>query len=99
MDWIFNIGYNNFLLGFFGGVGVGKIVFIMELINNVVKVYGGYFVFVGVGERIREGNDLYYEMIVLGVISLKDKSFKVTFEYRILILFCEIMVFVLFSIC
>lgn len=49
----------------------------MELINNVVKVYGGYFVFVGVGERICEGNDLYYEMIVFGVISLKDKSFKV----------------------
>lgn len=46
-------------IGFFGGVGVGKIVFIMEFINNIVKVYGGVFVFVGVGECICEGNDFY----------------------------------------
>lgn len=64
-------------VGLFGGVGVGKIVLIMELINNVVKVYGGYFVFVGVGERIREGNDLYYEMIIFKVISFIDDIFKV----------------------
>lgn len=68
-------------IGFFGGVGVGKIVLIMELINNVVKVYGGYFVFVGVGERICEGNDLYYEMIEFGVINLKDVIFKVVLVY------------------
>lgn len=64
-------------VGLFGGVGVGKIVLIMELINNVVKVYGGYSVFVGVGERIREGNDLYYEMIIFKVISFIDDIFKV----------------------
>lgn len=50
-------------VGLFGGAGVGKTVLIMELINNVAKSYGGYSVFVGVGERTREGNDLYYEMI------------------------------------
>ena len=49
----------------------------MELINNVAKAHGGYSVFAGVGERTREGNDLYHEMIVSGVISLKDKSSKV----------------------
>ena len=50
---------------------------IMELINNVAKAHGGYSVFAGVGERTREGNDLYHEMIEGGVISLKDKSSKV----------------------
>ena len=65
------------LLGLFGGAGVGKTVLIMELINNVAKAHGGYSVFAGVGERTREGNDLYHEMIVSGVISLKDKSSKV----------------------
>ena len=50
-------------LGLFGGAGVGKTVLIMELINNVAKAHGGYSVFAGVGERTREGNDLYYEMI------------------------------------
>ena len=49
----------------------------MELINNVAKAHGGYSVFAGVGERTREGNDLYHEMIDSGVISLKDKSSKV----------------------
>merc|ERR1711879_686057 len=55
-------------IGLFGGAGVGKTVFIMELINNVAKAHGGYSVFAGVGERTREGNDLYHEMIVGGVI-------------------------------
>ena len=50
-------------IGLFGGAGVGKTVLIMELINNVAKAHGGYSVFAGVGERTREGNDLYYEMI------------------------------------
>lgn len=63
--------------GLFGGAGVGKTVLIMELINNVAKAHGGYSVFAGVGERTREGNDLYYEMIESGVISLKDKTSKV----------------------
>ena len=50
-------------LGLFGGAGVGKTVLIMELINNVAKAHGGYSVFASVGERTREGNDLYHEMI------------------------------------
>src|SRR5216684_3003272 len=54
-------------IGLFGGAGVGKTVMIMELINNVAKGHGGYSVFAGVGERTREGNDLYYEMIEYGV--------------------------------
>ena len=90
VDCIFNIGCNNFLLGLFGGAGVGKTVLIMELINNVAKAHGGYSVFAGVGERTREGNDLYHEMIVSGVISLKDKSSKVMFEHISSTLFCEI---------
>ena len=56
---------------------MGKTVLIMELINNVAKAHGGYSVFAGVGERTREGNDLYHEMIESGVINLKDKSSKV----------------------
>ena len=63
--------------GLFGGAGVGKTVLIMELINNVAKAHGGYSVFAGVGERTREGNDLYHEMIVSKVISLKDDTSKV----------------------
>lgn len=55
-------------IGLFGGAGVGKTVLIMELINNVAKAHGGYSVFAGVGERTREGNDLYYEMKEFGVI-------------------------------
>jgi F-type H+/Na+-transporting ATPase subunit beta len=54
-------------IGLFGGAGVGKTVLIMELINNVAKAHGGYSVFAGVGERTREGNDLYHEMIETGV--------------------------------
>ena len=54
-------------VGLFGGAGVGKTVLIMELINNVAKAHGGYSVFAGVGERTREGNDLYWEMIESGV--------------------------------
>jgi len=54
-------------IGLFGGAGVGKTVLIMELINNVAKAHGGYSVFAGVGERTREGNDLYWEMIDSGV--------------------------------
>lgn len=69
-------------IGLFGGAGVGKTVLIMELINNVAKAHGGYSVFAGVGERTREGNDLYHEMIESGVISLKDKSSKVNFLFN-----------------
>src|ERR1700726_490251 len=54
-------------VGAFGGAGVGKTVVIMELINNIAKAHGGYSVFAGVGERTREGNDLYWEMIESGV--------------------------------
>jgi F-type H+-transporting ATPase subunit beta len=68
-------------IGLFGGAGVGKTVLIMELINNVAKAHGGYSVFAGVGERTREGNDLYHEMIESGVISLKDSSSKVALVY------------------
>ena len=59
-------------IGLFGGAGVGKTVIIMELINNIAKAHGGYSVFAGVGERTREGNDLYHEMIESGVIKLND---------------------------
>ncbi|KAG1662977.1 ATP synthase subunit beta, mitochondrial [Nymphon striatum] len=68
-------------IGLFGGAGVGKTVLIMELINNIAKAHGGYSVFAGVGERTREGNDLYHEMIESGVINLKDKSSKVALVY------------------
>ena len=62
-------------IGLFGGAGVGKTLIIMELINNIAKIHGGYSVFTGVGERSREGNELYQEMIAGGVIDLKgDKS-------------------------
>ena len=59
-------------IGLFGGAGVGKTVLIMELINNIAKVHSGYSVFAGVGERTREGNDLYHEMIESGVINPDD---------------------------
>jgi len=68
-------------IGLFGGAGVGKTVLIMELINNVAKAHGGYSVFAGVGERTREGNDLYHEMMETGVINLKDDSSKVSLVY------------------
>uniref|UniRef100_M4CP76 ATP synthase subunit beta n=1 Tax=Brassica campestris TaxID=3711 RepID=M4CP76_BRACM len=61
-------------IGLFGGAGVGKTVLIMELINNVAKAHGGFSVFAGVGERTREGNDLYREMIESGVIKLGEKQ-------------------------
>ncbi|WP_085901918.1 F0F1 ATP synthase subunit beta [Kiloniella majae] len=61
-------------IGLFGGAGVGKTVTIMELINNIAKTHGGYSVFAGVGERTREGNDLYHEMIESGVIKLEGDS-------------------------
>ena len=61
-------------VGAFGGAGVGKTVVIMELINNIAKGHGGYSVFAGVGERTREGNDLYHEMSESGVINQKDLS-------------------------
>ena len=59
-------------IGLFGGAGVGKTVLIMELINNIAKVHSGFSVFAGVGERTREGNDLYHEMIESGVIKPDD---------------------------
>merc|ERR1712190_249799 len=70
-------------IGLFGGAGVGKTVLIMELINNVAKAHGGFSVFAGVGERTREGNDLYAEMIESGVIKLGDQQqeSKVTLVY------------------
>ncbi|GLQ19278.1 F0F1 ATP synthase subunit beta [Algimonas porphyrae] len=61
-------------IGLFGGAGVGKTVLIMELINNIAKLFGGYSVFAGVGERTREGNDLYHEMIESNVINLEGES-------------------------
>ena len=60
-------------IGLFGGAGVGKTVLIMELINNVAKAHGGYSVFAGVGERTREGNDLYHEMIEFGQIDQEEQ--------------------------
>ena len=61
-------------IGLFGGAGVGKTVLIMELINNIAKTHGGFSVFAGVGERTREGNDLYHEMIESGVIRLGEDT-------------------------
>lgn len=61
-------------IGLFGGAGVGKTVFIQELINNIAKAHGGFSVFTGVGERTREGNDLYREMKETGVINLEGDS-------------------------
>lgn len=68
-------------IGLFGGAGVGKTVLIMELINNVAKTHGGYSVFAGVGERTREGNDLYHEMIESGVIQLEGQGSKAALVY------------------
>ena len=68
-------------IGLFGGAGVGKTVLIMELINNVAKGHGGYSVFAGVGERTREGNDLYHEMIESGVIDLEGDESKAALVY------------------
>ncbi len=68
-------------IGLFGGAGVGKTVVIMELINNIAKAHGGVSVFAGVGERTREGNDLYHEMIESGVIKLDGAGSKVALVY------------------
>ena len=68
-------------IGLFGGAGVGKTVIIMELINNIAKAHGGYSVFAGVGERTREGNDLYHEMIESGVIKIDDEGSKAALVY------------------
>ncbi|MGO4913967.1 F0F1 ATP synthase subunit beta [Pseudogemmobacter sp. W21_MBD1_M6] len=69
-------------IGLFGGAGVGKTVLIMELINNIAKVHSGFSVFAGVGERTREGNDLYHEMIESGVIVPDDlEKSKVALVY------------------
>lgn len=68
-------------IGLFGGAGVGKTVVIMELINNIAKAHGGYSVFTGVGERTREGNDLYNEMMQSGVISKEGKGSKAALVY------------------
>ncbi|MGB1548156.1 MAG: F0F1 ATP synthase subunit beta, partial [Alphaproteobacteria bacterium] len=68
-------------IGLFGGAGVGKTVIIMELINNIAKAHGGYSVFAGVGERTREGNDLYHEMIESGVIKLDEEGSKAALVY------------------
>ena len=68
-------------IGLFGGAGVGKTVLIQELINNIAKGHGGYSVFAGVGERTREGNDLYHEMIESGVIDLEGDKSKTVLVY------------------
>src|SRR5271163_82612 len=68
-------------IGLFGGAGVGKTVIIMELINNIAKAHGGYSVFAGVGERTREGNDLYHEMIESGVINIDGPGSKAALVY------------------
>ena len=68
-------------VGLFGGAGVGKTVIIMELINNIAKGHGGYSVFAGVGERTREGNDLYHEMMESGVIDLEGGNSKAALVY------------------
>ena len=68
-------------IGLFGGAGVGKTVTIMELINNVAKAHGGYSVFAGVGERTREGNDLYHEMVESGVIKTDGEGSKAALVY------------------
>ena len=68
-------------IGLFGGAGVGKTVTIMELINNIAKAHGGFSVFAGVGERTREGNDLYHEMIESGVIKTDGTGSKAALVY------------------
>jgi len=68
-------------IGLFGGAGVGKTVLIMELINNIAKAHGGFSVFAGVGERTREGNDLYHEMIDSGVIKPEGEGSKAALVY------------------
>ena len=76
-------------IGLFGGAGVGKTVLIMELINNIAKGHGGYSVFAGVGERTREGNDLYNEMIQSGVIDIKGGNSKTVLVYGQMLFFVD----------
>src|SRR5205814_10658520 len=68
-------------IGAFGGAGVGKTVIIQELINNIAKAHGGVSVFAGVGERTREGNDLYHEMVDAGIIKTDGPGSKVALVY------------------
>ena len=68
-------------IGLFGGAGVGKTVLIQELINNIAKGYGGYSVFAGVGERTREGNDLYHEFLEAGIIDVKGDNSRVALVF------------------
>ncbi len=68
-------------IGLFGGAGVGKTVLIEELINNIAKAHGGFSVFAGVGERTREGNDLYHEMMEAGVIDINGDKSKAALVY------------------
>src|SRR4051812_40394581 len=68
-------------IGLFGGAGVGKTVLIQELINNIAKGYGGYSVFAGVGERTREGNDLYHEFLEAGIIDVKGNNSRVALVF------------------
>ena len=68
-------------IGLFGGAGVGKTVLIQELINNIAKGYGGYSVFAGVGERTREGNDLYHEFLEAGIIDTKGANSRVALVF------------------
>jgi len=68
-------------IGLFGGAGVGKTVLITELISNIAHTHGGYSVFAGVGERTREGNDLYHEMIASGIIDIKGNNSKVALVF------------------
>jgi F-type H+-transporting ATPase subunit beta len=68
-------------IGLFGGAGVGKTVLIQELINNIAKGYGGYSVFAGVGERTREGNDLYHEFLEAGIIDKEGDNSKVALVF------------------
>ncbi|MHB1205494.1 MAG: F0F1 ATP synthase subunit beta [Rhodospirillaceae bacterium] len=68
-------------IGLFGGAGVGKTVLIQELINNIAKGYGGYSVFAGVGERTREGNDLYHEFLEAGIIDVKGENSRVALVF------------------
>ncbi|GJT47154.1 ATP synthase subunit beta, mitochondrial-like protein [Tanacetum coccineum] len=81
----------NGLVGLFGGACVGKIVLIMELINNVAKAHGGFSVFAGVGECTRKGNDLYREMMESGVIKLGDKQHQ-TMASAVPVIIAEIRV-------
>ena len=74
-------------IGLFGGAGVGKTVLIQELINNIAKGHGGKSVFAGVGERTREGNDLYHEMIEAGVIKINADGSTNTADSRVSLVF------------